>query len=714
MKNTHNKALAILASCALLAAGPLTASGQTAPQIIGVYATPEKAVQIHWTSNPREIFEIDYATSLIDTNTGATTWHKLYDNYPAHGTNTFWLDTGDYYVTPTVNHPKFDATRFYRVVLTGTDTADVEPTIAITSPSDGATVSGTITVSVSVQHPNILSAVKLYVDGQEMQPREADGNFTLNTCEWWNGRHVLFATAETVSHYAGIPNDTSVTRGHGVSQRVNLTFSNLISEVAYSQQFFEPALGQTQRVTARFTANCDWTLQVLDVHRNAVRHASGSGGFLLFDWDGTGDGGVNIPNGRYTYSISAQPNGLPLPNASAGSVSPVVSPLPMKAMSSPAVEATRLYVADGNGAVPLALFPPGMDTSGLTFFEAAPSEIQASRPTLATAATPSSLMAASAGLSGGLVSKDAGGSGDSASPQAQEGPKRPPPAPIKGTQGTFYVGYNTYGPNGYSAKPIPTGWPWPYVKPQYVQIDGQSAAEAKNNEPLGSILEYTQLANDFVKTMQSAGWKGVANPKITEVDVPSGIFNYYNVGLLCVHASCGMTPEKDGVTRSYLRFYDEQNQSESYCRLDDCRFGSGATNGLKWMAILGCNVLNDIPYNSLRQYGRLPMNNDLHLLLSTATTATAAPTIGKFWAENMFGLGTNSVHPVADAWFIAGDHAYHGYGGTEAETNHVTIIFRVAYWPDALNDYITDVNGSPGTGSQLDINKKDVTVYSNP
>jgi len=223
---------------------------QNVLQFTSVNATPENAIQLHWASNPTEVYEIDYADSLIDTNTGTTTWNMLCNDYPSQGTNSFFLDTGNYYQAPIIVHPKDSPMRFYRVVLTGDDTAASEPTISIISPSNGITVSNNITVSVSASSADVLAEVNLYVDGQEMQPSDDGTNFIINTCEWWNGVHTLFATAKSVSHFEGIANDTSITYGHAVSSYVNLTFNNLISEVAFSQQYFEPSLGQTQEVTA--------------------------------------------------------------------------------------------------------------------------------------------------------------------------------------------------------------------------------------------------------------------------------------------------------------------------------------------------------------------------------------------------------------------------------------------------------------------------------
>jgi len=99
------------------------ASGQNTLRFTGINVTPEGAIQLHWAGNSNEIYEIDEADALIDTNIGGTTWNKLYDDYPSQGTNTFCLDTGNYDdAIPPIPHPKFSPMRFYQVVMTGTNT----------------------------------------------------------------------------------------------------------------------------------------------------------------------------------------------------------------------------------------------------------------------------------------------------------------------------------------------------------------------------------------------------------------------------------------------------------------------------------------------------------------------------------------------------------------------------------------------------------------
>src|ERR1039457_1913549 len=123
--------------------------GQTILQFTSVNVTPENAIQLYWTSTNHEIYGIQYANTLATNADGTTAWFSLYDNYPSHGTNTFIGDFGNYDTTSAILHPKYMPMRFYRIVDEGADndTAD-NPSITITSPTNGASLSGQITVSV--------------------------------------------------------------------------------------------------------------------------------------------------------------------------------------------------------------------------------------------------------------------------------------------------------------------------------------------------------------------------------------------------------------------------------------------------------------------------------------------------------------------------------------------------------------------------------------
>ena len=180
--------------------------GQTNLQFTGISVTDEGAMHIAWSSTNHEVYEVDEADALIDTNTGSITWNKLYDQYPSQGTNTFWLDTGNYNLTPQIVRPQNMPMRFYRVVDLGADTTSDEPSVSITSPTNSTAATGELTINVvaSTDQP-VLSGTKLYVDGQEMRPAISTTNYTdgtgvtnyevdtynINTCEWGNETHTF-------------------------------------------------------------------------------------------------------------------------------------------------------------------------------------------------------------------------------------------------------------------------------------------------------------------------------------------------------------------------------------------------------------------------------------------------------------------------------------------------------------------------------------------
>src|SRR5665213_313289 len=300
MKTTQKKIMA----GALVLALSTNVFAQTNLHFTSINRTDEGAMQLHWESKSNHVYEIDEADSLNDTNTGSITWNKLYDDYPSQGTNTFWLDTGNYSVMPVIPHPRKSPMRFYRIMDKGADDLGSDgPTVSIVSPTSGAVASGllTITVAAATDQGNVFP--KLYVDGQAMWPSQDGSNYVINTCEWANGAHVLFATVDSLTQPDGPAASFGLT-GHAVSPFVGVTFSNLISRISFSEESFHPELGQTQQVSALFETNCDWTLTIRDAFSNAVRTVTGSGTSLQFGWDGNGDGGTNIPNGIYSVSYT--------------------------------------------------------------------------------------------------------------------------------------------------------------------------------------------------------------------------------------------------------------------------------------------------------------------------------------------------------------------------------------------------------------------------
>ncbi len=591
---------------------------------------------------------------------------------------------------PEIQHPKFLPMRFYRVALIETNTSASNPTVSVISPTNGTSLSESVTFQISASSSDILSEIKLYIDGEEQWPSDDDSNFVINTCEWPNGNHIIFATAKSQSGLEGIPNSSAATYGRAVSSYVNVTFSNLISSFDFSQPFFEPALGQTQAVTATFAANCDWTLQIQDVNSNTVRTATGSGSSMEFDWDGTGDGGTNIPDGVYNYVISAQTNG-----ESGDAMLSRGSSSFARSMAVPAESSEVWAVApDSENVATLAIYPPGFDTNGFTIFSATPSEV--------ASLTASSSRAESA------VAMDSGGSSfaaDDASPaysgpsgQSTAGPTRKPKSGAKGTVGTFGVLYKTYSLYGFNSPHPATGWPPPL--PTLVAIDGQGRTDQTQDK---RILEFATIAKDFADGMKRAGWKQQflkADNQWSATDIEktslggNSIFNTCNFGLLMTHGSYGNSgstgTEDDNIRYTYCWL-----GGNNYVRLSDMDFGSDGTNGLKWMTIYACNILKSANYNSMNSNFKIPVNENLHLLLGPSSFTYAFDGFGKHYAENLVYYTNSIINAFNNAAIYEAN--YH--------SSHVTnsITHAVSGWPACFNDsllYYSDPDSEDGLSYQ--------------
>jgi hypothetical protein len=112
-----------------------------------IFCTGENAIRLTWTSVSNETYQIQCASDLTTTN---AVWETLYDEYPSQGSNTFFLDTGNYLANPSIIHPKYAPERFYRILDEGQDTlASDEPTAVIVSPTSGSVISGDFDVAVT-------------------------------------------------------------------------------------------------------------------------------------------------------------------------------------------------------------------------------------------------------------------------------------------------------------------------------------------------------------------------------------------------------------------------------------------------------------------------------------------------------------------------------------------------------------------------------------
>lgn len=201
--------------------------------------------------------------------------------------------------------------------------------------------------------------------------------------------------------------------------------------------------------------------------------------------------------------------------------------------------------------------------------------------------------------------------------------------------------------------------------------------------------------------MQHNGWKLgfiLADDELTADDIEKtslggdSIFNSVDIGLLMGHGSYGKTVEDDKVNYSYF-FLGSEAHYPSYLRLSDFDFGSDSPDGLKWMSILACNMINPVAVNSMSANYKMPINDSLHLLLGCTTVAYADSKIGYQYGRRLTG-GIYGVDAVKNAWFDAGAWAYAFYN----ETNSVT--FGAIGWTACMDENVYSPN-SPDSGDGL-------------
>ena len=704
MKNIKRGLLGAVAAAALSFGSE--AWGQTNLNFNGVTANIEGATRLSWNSTSNEIYEIDETDALGTNPDGTTTWNMLYSDYPSQGTNTFWLDTGNYFTDPEIVHPSLSPMRYYRIALIGTNGTTTVPTVAISSPTNGSILNGAVSVTVTAVTDQAFLSPKLYVDGQEMNDADVTTNwmdvtgttnymqatYVLNTCEWPNGPHILFATSKCQSGASGMTlNGSSVSIGYGVSGFVPVTFSNLITRVSFSQPFFAPEDGETQQVSAIFAANVNWTLQIQDVNSNSVRTVTGSGGTLSFGWNGTDDGGTNLPVGTYTYLITAETNGMDLLMLGGGSGSMASSSFASAAAADSAAPPIWWATAsDGSGsAAPYFLFPSGVDTAGLSFFQAPATWGQSAE--LSSGASLSRGATFAALDSGGGVSSDYSGS----SSQNSRSPQRPPIQPVRGRTGVYGIAYDTYSANGsgFSFQAPDNGL---HIG-QRIKLEGSSSTSFSCPD----LHEYKTEANNFIAQMKKGNWsQGFArvDDKFTINDLRasgSNIFNTVKLGLLMLHGTYGTTLDFNANQTKQIYFPITAGHSAALLRANEMSLGNAATNGLQWMGILACNSMQHSSWSTMQTGGAVPYNGSLHLLLGSDSVIWTGDHVASYWAKYMtVGKTNNAPMTVETAWFTGIHDAY-----AESGFNYTNAMKLASSGDSACRTDTLSTSSSPGGSS---------------
>ncbi|MBJ6801436.1 Ig-like domain-containing protein [Geomonas propionica] len=217
------------------------------------------------------------------------------------------------------------------VVSVSNDTT--APTVAVTSPTSGSTVSGTVTVTASASDNVGVSKVEFYRNGALVATSSAAPYaYSWNTTAVANGSYTLTAKAYDAAGNAGASQSTSV----NVS---NVTPDATAPTVAVTS----PASGSTVSGTVTVTASASDNIGVskVEFYRNGVLVATSSAAPYAYSWNTTA-----VANGSYTLTAKAydaagnagisQSNAVNVSNPTTDTIAPTI------AITSPA---TKTYVS---------------------------------------------------------------------------------------------------------------------------------------------------------------------------------------------------------------------------------------------------------------------------------------------------------------------------------------------------------------------------------
>jgi poly(hydroxyalkanoate) depolymerase family esterase len=121
------------------------------------------------------------------------------------------------------------------------------PSVDITAPASGSTVSGTVDVLATASDDVGVVRVELYLDGSlQATDTAAPYVFTWETAPVANGSHALMAKAYDAANNIGVDNDTQVTVANGGGGPVTVTFAGIAVEDGYVKAYADgsaPAVG---------------------------------------------------------------------------------------------------------------------------------------------------------------------------------------------------------------------------------------------------------------------------------------------------------------------------------------------------------------------------------------------------------------------------------------------------------------------------------------
>lgn len=669
------------------------------PTLLKPQVFHDLSIQLHWQSETGAVYEIESAETLLPDENGSVRFRPREQRIVSQGTNTVWLDYGDPTTLNRTYHPSYTPHRFYRARKVAQST-NAPVSVSITSITNNATVSGDLSVQVTVNTSNQVALIRLYVDGQRVD-EETDVDtfqFSINTCEWVNGPHVLHATAELAkpgetTGASGITTDDGL--DVGASAPVTLHFDNLIQEFTVINPFFDPydpVFPEIQEIYANLETNCSWSVDVVDENDTVIKTVTGTGSYIYAQWDGSDGAGYWFPPGVYDYILSATVIGGS--SAGSGSTQPPGgggTPPSLQsqefASSEASIDSEKTEFTKG-GHFSLSLPKAVRRSDQGKMQKRAPWFVQREinkanpverrigpeefpMPPLPPGITnqpgwqpqppirPVSRTSLTESLNS-LSSESEENSFFAAAVGSQTNQTTRDPRRETGRTQMSWVGATGAGSQGHHPKTNSAPWSFGTLANATAVAKGfidKMAAGSKHTKFPAWKNNFHLIDDQLTRTnLVGAGKVGATlNSQNSKFNRES------NIGFLVGHTieynPPGWPRGTFGDQASYPLF-QSTNAAAGYTFIPDgeMRFGS---QYLKWMGYYGCNSLRESRWlgGGIRERGFWPINPQLNVYCGTGSTIYIYPTMGRLWAEGIQGDLNGTPMTIITAWIEAGRRA---------------------------------------------------------
>ena len=229
-------------------------------------------------------FFVDGASVGVD-NDGSNGWLASWDSTTdSDGTHSISAEATDN-----------DANTSLDNVSVTVDNVDDLPSVSITNPNNGSTVSGTVTITADASDDKGVTQVEFFVDGASVGV-DNDGS------NGWSASWDSTIAADDSAH--SISAEATDTIGQTKNDSINVTVNNSSStSVSVSSIVYTPYGGKDGN------KHLDITVTILDNSSNPVSGASVSVDISLEGGSFSSETGITETNGSVTFSLKNSPSG---------------------------------------------------------------------------------------------------------------------------------------------------------------------------------------------------------------------------------------------------------------------------------------------------------------------------------------------------------------------------------------------------------------------